>query len=87
MTILEFSEEQQQFHYNNGRNVENSNGYKTLVGCEDDREASCFADFLFKQHLDGGNKARFATFKEMKATCDNLASFINAVLQEEINRD
>ncbi len=31
MIKLEFSEEQQAFHFNRGEHVENSNGYKTIL--------------------------------------------------------
>lgn len=31
MIKLEFSEEQQAFHFNRGEHIENSNGYKTIL--------------------------------------------------------
>ncbi len=36
MTKLEFSEEQQAFHFNRGEHKENSNGYRTIL--EDSEE-------------------------------------------------
>ena len=78
MILLEFSEEQQEFHYNdiiNGlpKTPENANGWRTLMICTNDYEASCFADFLRVQFL----FKRHAKFKELKDTVNNLTNFLS----------
>ncbi len=77
-TILEFNEEQQMFHYNDvinnaPKDAENRLGWKTLIVCESDKEASLFADFLQVQFL-AHRKARFV---EMEKTLNNLTRFLS----------
>ncbi len=79
-TILEYSEEQRCFHYNtiiNGspKNKENSNGFKTLMYCKNDKEASLFADFLQMQFIE---RAEYS-IEEMLFTIRNLQQFLSAI--------
>ncbi len=79
-TILEFNEEQQMFHYNSvvdnaPKDEENRLGWKTLVVCKDDSEASLFADFLQVQFLNRG----VAKFSELEYTINNLTQFISRI--------
>ena len=76
-TILEFNEEQQIFHYNSvvnnvPKDQEDRLGWKTLIICEDDNEASVFADFLQVQFLSRGVAAKF---DELEYTMNNLIRF------------
>lgn len=73
-TILEFNEVDQIFHFNNGRNKENSFGYKTLKYCLNDYEATLFADFLQVQFIETKKKV---SFKEAKRTVENLEKFLS----------
>lgn len=75
MTILEWSEEQQCFHYNSAgsRATENSNGYRTIGVYVNDKEASYFADFLQVQFIDAGKNL---TEKRAIYTLRNLERFI-----------
>lgn len=89
MTKLEWSEEQQVFHYNSAgsRAKENSNGFVTIGEYTDDNEASFFADFLQVQFLESGKsmKANVA-----KRTLRNLERFIIAyepILRERYDLD
>jgi len=75
--ILEFNEEQQQFHYNSVVNnvptdQENRRGWQTLIVCKNMKEASAFADFLQVQHLSKG----FSKFNELEKTINNLTNFL-----------
>jgi hypothetical protein len=86
MTILEFNEEDQMFHYNRvvdnvPQNKPNTNGYRELVVCINDEEASFFADFLHVQHL----KRCHTTFAELEYTIENLINFI-IVTNNQINK-
>ena len=78
-TILEFNEEAQMFHYNTiinhaPKDGENRLGWKTLIVCESEKEASLFADFLYVQHLESTKKA---TFRELEKTVYNLSRFLS----------
>lgn len=77
MTKLEWSEEQQCFHYNStgSEAEENTNGYFTIGVYSDDKEASYFADFLQVQFIDAGKKL---TVDRAKHTLRNLERFIFA---------
>lgn len=80
--LLEFNEEQQQFHYNYIVNniaecKENQNGWKTLNVCENINYASLFADFLQVQYL----KNRKTSFIELQKTVDNLNRFLSVIYQ------
>lgn len=80
--ILEFNEEQQQFHYNCVNNnvpesKENENGWKTLNVCENMHYAQLFADFLQVQYV----QYRKASFIELKKTVDNLNRFLSVIYQ------
>jgi len=83
-TILEFSEEQQSIHYNSvidnlPQSKENSNGFKTLIVCENKYEASAFSYFLQVQYLSKG----FTKFSVLKNTIDNLTKFIPIYLNKK----
>ena len=84
MTILEWSEEQQCFHYNSAgsRAPENSNGYVTIGEYRDDVEASFFCDFLNVQFLE---KGKYMTADQAKYTLRNLESFLNAMRTQIIS--
>ena len=43
---LELNVEEQLWHYNNGNNVPNSNGYVTIVEDEEDGKLTLFTDFF-----------------------------------------
>ena len=85
MTILEWSEEQECFHYNSAgsRSPENTNGYETIGVYANDTEASYFADFLQVQFIEPGKKL---TAKEAKHTLRNLERFVSAI-REKIIQD
>ena len=79
-TILEFNEEQQMFHYNSvmdyvPKDEENKLGWKTLIVCKDDNEASLFANFLQVQFLSRG----VVKFNELEFTTNNLIKFIRRI--------
>jgi hypothetical protein len=74
-TILEFNENKQIFHYNTGGNLENSNGYKTLMYCHSLIEAHLFFDFLHVQFLE---RNIHLSFDEARITINNLQRFILA---------
>lgn len=78
MTKLEWSEEQQVFHYNSAgsRAMENSNGFQTIMECADDGEASLFAYFLQVQYLERGIKL---TTKEAVFTLFNLDQLLKKI--------
>lgn len=69
--ILEFNEEQQGFHINNGMNKENTFGWGTIAYCTSDEQANSIADFLEKQ-----NKNKKITLKTAKETANNLLTFL-----------
>jgi hypothetical protein len=78
--LLEFNEEQQQFHYNyvvDGipQSKENENGWKTLNVCANVQYASLFADFLQVQYVE----KRKASFIELEQTVDNLNRFLSII--------
>ena len=80
MVILEFNEEQQLFHYNSvindiPQNPENQFGWRTLMYCENDKEAALFCDFMQVQLIE----RRVSKFDELKFTTDNLIKFINTI--------
>jgi|688.fasta_scaffold1338835_1 hypothetical protein len=77
MTILEFNESQQMFHYNEvvnsiPKSEEETFGWKKLLVCENDAEASFFANFLQVQFIERG----FSKFDDLKFTVDNLIDFV-----------
>ena len=78
MTKLEWSEEQQVFHYNSAgsRAMENSNGFETIMECADDGEASLFAHFLSVQYIHRGIKL---TTKEAVFTLFNLDQLLKKI--------
>lgn len=78
MTKLEWSEEQQVFHYNSAgsRAMENSNGFETIMECADEGEASLFAYFLQVQYLHRGIKL---TTKEAVFTLFNLDQLLKKI--------
>jgi len=83
MTILEFNEEQQRFHYNDiidgiSKTKENTYGWKTLVICKDDNEASLFAAFLQKQFIERNIKLKFP---EAEYTVKNICLFLGRKMQ------
>lgn len=80
--LLEFNENQQQFHYNdivNGipQSKENENGWKTLNVCENMHYAQLFADFLQVQYVQNHK----TSFIELKKTVDNLNRFLSVIYQ------
>ena len=78
MTKLEWSDEQQVFHYNSAgsRAMENSNGFQTIMECADHGEASLFAYFLQVQYLERGIKL---TTKEAVFTLFNLDQLLKKI--------
>ena len=79
--LLEFNEEQQNFHYNKITNGVpekeiNTNGYKELFVCRNEEEANLFCDFLYVQFGLLDNKK--LKFKEALHTLQNLSKFIDA---------
>jgi hypothetical protein len=78
MTKLEWSEEQQVFHYNSAgsRAMENSNGFQTIMECADEGESSLFAYFLQVQYLERGIKL---TTKEAVFTLFNLDQLLKKI--------
>ena len=80
--LLEFNEEQQQFHYNYvidgiSETKENQFNWKTLNVCENIHYAQLFADFLQVQYLQN----RKASFIELKKTVNNLNRFLSVIYQ------
>jgi hypothetical protein len=49
-TILEFSEAQQCFHFNNGNHQENTSSYKTIDPCINYDKASAFTRFIWSKY-------------------------------------
>ena len=76
--ILEFNQEQQMFHYNpiindSPKDQENRFGWRTLLICKDEKQASLFAEFLNVQHLAKGE----ANYIDLKYTLYNLNQFLS----------
>jgi len=46
VSILEYNEKENNVHMNVGRNVENTNGYKTVTGMTDDRILMPFCRYM-----------------------------------------
>lgn len=81
MTILEFNENQQAFHYNEIRNgiphdEINSYEWKPLLTCKDDYQAGRIADFLERQFIDRNIKL---TVEEAIYTVANLHKFLSTL--------
>jgi hypothetical protein len=85
MTLVEFNELGQNLHLNqqiNGifRDTPNTNGYKTLMFCDNDIIANFYCDFLYLQYFVRGKKI---TFEEAEYTIKNLCKFESAIEKYE----
>ena len=67
--ILEFSEKQQHFHHNEGRNVPNTNGYFTIEEFCSDEESRIFMCYIDRL------KPRNLTLKKVREEYNQLRQF------------